>query len=108
MDPIDVVRDGRLDYYDQLADEFPPDILSLFEIQGLGAKKIKALWDSLRVHSITKLERACQSGKVAALPGFGDKTAANILQAIEHHKKHTGEFRIGDVRDFHSLASALT
>ena len=48
-----LVRDGRLEYYDHLADEFPPDILSLFEIQGLGAKKIKVLWDSLRVHSIT-------------------------------------------------------
>ncbi len=92
-----LVRDGKLDYYDQLSDEFPPDILSLFELQGLGAKKIKVLWDSLRIHSITKLERACQSGKVAALPGFGEKTAANILQAIEHHRKHVGEFRIGDV-----------
>lgn len=92
-----LARDGKLEYYDQLADEFPPDILSLFEIQGLGAKKIKVLWDSLQVHSITKLERACKSGKVAALPGFGEKTAANILQAIEHHSKHTGEFRIGDV-----------
>ena len=90
-------RDGRLDYYDHLSDEFPPDILSLFEIQGLGAKKIKALWDSLRIHSITKLERACQSGKVAGLPGFGEKTAANILQAIGHHRKHAGEFRLGDI-----------
>ena len=90
-------RDGRLDYYDHLSDEFPPDILSLFEIQGLGAKKIKALWDSLRIHSITKLERACQSGKVAGLPGFGEKTAANMLQAIGHHRKHAGEFRLGDI-----------
>jgi len=99
-----LVRDGKLEYYDHLSDEFPPDILSLFEIQGLGAKKIKVLWDSLRIHSITKLERACQSGKVAALPGFGEKTAANILQAIEHHRKHVGEFRIGDIT---SLAESL-
>ncbi|TSA30330.1 MAG: DNA polymerase/3'-5' exonuclease PolX [Verrucomicrobiaceae bacterium] len=99
-----LVRDGKLEYYDHLSDEFPPDILSLFEIQGLGAKKIKILWDSLRIHSITKLERACQSGKVAALPGFGEKTATNILQAIEHHRKHVGEFRIGDIT---SLAESL-
>ena len=92
-----LVREGKLEYYDQLSEEFPPDILSLFELQGLGAKKIKVLWDSLQVHSITKLERACKSGKVAALPGFGEKTAANILKAIEHYSKHTGEFRIGDV-----------
>ncbi len=92
-----LVRDGKLEYYDHLADEFPPDILSLFELQGLGAKKIKVLWDSLQVHSITKLERACKSGKVAELPGFGAKTAANILQAIAHNKTHSGQFRIGDV-----------
>lgn len=99
-----LVCDGKLEYYDHLSDEFPPDILSLFEIQGLGAKKIKVLWDSLRIHSITKLERACKTGKVAALPGFGEKTSANILQAIEHHRKHVGEFRIGDIA---SLAESL-
>jgi len=99
-----LVTDGRIDYYDHLREEFPPDILTLFELQGLGAKKIKVLWDALQVHSITKLERACRSGEVAKLPGFGEKTAANILQAIEHHQKHTGEFRIGDVA---SLAESL-
>ena len=92
-----LVRDGKLEYYDNLREEFPPDILSLFDIQGLGAKKIKILWDSLRIHSMTKLERACKDGSVAALAGFGEKTAANILQAIDHHRKHVGEFRIGDV-----------
>lgn len=88
---------GTLEYYNKLREEFPPDILTLFEIQGLGAKKIKTLWDKLGVHSVTKLERACRDGSVAALAGFGEKTAANILKAIEHQKKHAGEFRIGDV-----------
>jgi DNA polymerase (family 10) len=88
---------GRLDYYDNLREEFPPDILTLFEIQGLGAKKIKVLWDTLKVHSVTNLERACKEGSVAALPGFGEKTAANILKGIEHMRSHAGEFRFGDV-----------
>jgi DNA polymerase (family 10) len=88
---------GRLDYYDHLREEFPPDILTLFEVQGLGGKKIKVLWDSLKVHSITSLERACKKGDVAGLPGFGEKTAANILKAIDHMRSHAGEFRYGDV-----------
>ncbi len=92
-----LVRDGRLPYYEELAEEFPPDILSLFDLQGLGAKKIKVLWDALQVHSISKLQRACESGEVAELPGFGEKTAANILKAIAHQAKHQGEFRIGDI-----------
>lgn len=90
-------RTGRLAYYDNLRDEFPPDILSLFELQGLGGKKIKVLWDKLGIASVTKLERACKDGSVASLPGFGEKTAANILKAIEHDRSHAGEFRFGDV-----------
>jgi DNA polymerase (family 10) len=88
---------ARLDYYDNLREEFPPDILTLFEIQGLGAKKIKVLWDTLKVHSVTNLERACKDGLVADLPGFGEKTAANILKGIAHMRSHAGEFRFGDV-----------
>ncbi|MEI8292767.1 MAG: DNA polymerase/3'-5' exonuclease PolX [bacterium] len=93
----ELATQGRLAYYDDLREEFPPDILSLFEIQGLGAKKIKVLWDALKVHSVTKLERACKDGSVAALPGFGEKTAANILKGIAHMRSHAGEFRFGDV-----------
>jgi DNA polymerase (family 10) len=95
---------GRLDYYNDLRDEFPPDILTLFDIQGLGGKKIKVLWDSLKIHSITGLERACKDGRVATLPGFGEKTATNILKAIEHMRSHAGEFRFGDIA---ALAGSL-
>lgn len=92
-----LVTTGKLDYYDTLREEFPPDIFSLFELQGLGAKKIKLLYEQLDIHSITKLERACQDGTVAALPGFGEKTAANILKSIAQHKKSAGQFRLGDI-----------
>jgi DNA polymerase (family 10) len=94
---IELSAHGRLDYYDHLREEFPPDILTLFDIQGLGAKKIKVLWDTLKIHSVTSLERACKNGSVAVLPGFGEKTSANILKGIEHMRSHAGEFRFGDV-----------
>ncbi|MGB7836915.1 MAG: hypothetical protein WBL40_02265, partial [Terrimicrobiaceae bacterium] len=32
-----LIRTGRLEYYEQLRDEFPPEIFVLFELQGLGA-----------------------------------------------------------------------
>ena len=38
-----------------------------------------------------------KAGKVAELPGFGEKTATNILKAIEHMRSHAGEFRYGDI-----------
>lgn len=92
-----LVETGRLPQYDALRESFPPDILSLFELQGLGAKKIKAIHDALGISSLTGLERACADGRIAALPGFGAKTAANILAAIGHRKKNADTFLLGDI-----------
>ena len=99
-----LVQTGRLEYYEKLCEEFPPEIFVLFELQGLGAKKIKTLYETLGVSSITKLERACKEGRVAPLAGFGTKTSENILKAIEQRKKSLGQFRFGDVM---SLAEEL-
>jgi len=91
-------REGRLDYYEELKEEFPADILTLFELQGLGGKKIKALYDALGIASISKLERACKDGAVAGLAGFGAKSAENILLAIEQRKRSSGYFLLNDAR----------
>lgn len=92
-----LVETGSLPQYDELRAEFPPDILTLFELQGLGAKKIKALYEAFGVASITALARACQDGRVAGLPGFGEKSAANILAAIQHRKQNAGVFLLAEV-----------
>ena len=93
----ELVTTGRLEFYEKLRQEFPKDILELFEIPGLGEKKIKALYEELQVASIAKLEEACRNGTVAALPGFGEKTAQKLLAAIEQKKSTADLFRLGDV-----------
>src|SRR5947207_13721859 len=69
---------GKLKYFEELRAEFPAAILELFSISGLGAKKIKALYDKLQISSIEQLLNACQSGRVAKLPGFGETTQEKI------------------------------
>jgi DNA polymerase (family 10) len=93
----ELVSTGRLEYYEALKAEFPPGLFEIFELQGLGPKKIKAMWEQLEVTSVKELEAACQDGRVAGLPGFGKKTADNILAAIAARRKHSGKFRLGDV-----------
>src|SRR3954463_12651158 len=36
---------GELDYLNTLRAEFPPGIFEIFDLQGLGPKKIKILWE---------------------------------------------------------------
>src|ERR1700737_1692048 len=88
---------GSLKYLDELRAEFPAAILQLFSISGLGAKKIKALPEQLQISSIEELRKACESGRVAQLPGFGETTQAKICKAIEERAKHAGTFQFGQI-----------
>ena len=93
----ELVATGQLAYFEILKAEFPPGLFAMFELQGLGPKKIKALWDKLGITTIPELEKACTDGRVAELPGFGKKTADNILAAIQARAKHAGRFRLGSI-----------
>jgi DNA polymerase (family 10) len=93
----ELVTTGRLEFYENLRAEFPPTLFDLFELQGVGAKKIKALYEQLGVTSIPDLEAACKSGRVAALAGFGEKTAAKMLASIEARGRYADTFRLGVV-----------
>jgi DNA polymerase (family 10) len=93
----ELVETGRLEFYEKLRAEFPATLFDLFELQGVGPKKIKALYEHLGVASIPELEAACKDGRVAALAGFGEKTAAKMLAAIEARGKYADTFRLGTV-----------
>jgi DNA polymerase (family X) len=93
----ELAASGTLKYLEELRAEFPPAILQLFSISGLGAKKIKALYEQLHISSIEQLREACESGKVAELPGFGETTQAKICKAIEERTKHSGHFQFGQI-----------
>src|SRR5947208_2056227 len=88
---------GKLKYLEELRSEFPAAILDLFSISGLGAKKIKALYEQLHISSVEQLREACESGRVAQLPGFGETTQAKICAAIEQRAKHSGYFQFGQI-----------
>src|SRR5258708_5555711 len=93
----EMVATGQIEYLNSLKAEFPPTLFDLFDLQGLGPKKIRALWEKLGVTSIAELELACKEGRVAELAGFGKKTAENVLKAIQDRVRNSGIFRLGEI-----------
>jgi len=91
----ELVTTGKLEFYEKLKAEFPATLFDLFELQGLGPKKIKALYEQLKIASIPELEAACKDGRVAGLAGFGDKTALRLLASIEARATYANSFRLG-------------
>ena len=81
-------QDQPLDFYENLKNSVPSDLLELLEIPGLGGKKIHRLHRELGVQTITDLKTVCQNGRLAALKGFGQRTAENLLSGIHHYKSY--------------------
>ncbi len=88
----EAVETGHITYYDELRANTPQVKLDMLRIQGVGPKKINAIYEALHVNSIAELEQACKDDKVAHLPGFGKKTQDKILQGIELLSQHAGRF----------------
>jgi DNA polymerase (family 10) len=88
---------GSLKYLEELTAEFPAGILELFSLPGLGAKKIKALYDKLQISSIEQLQKACENGRVAELPGFGETTQQKLCDIITKRAAHAGSFQLGQI-----------
>ena len=88
---------GSLKYLEELSAEFPSEILELFSLPGLGAKKIKALYDKLQISSIAQLQKACETGRVAELPGFGKTTQQKLCDIIAKRAAHAGSFQFGQI-----------
>ncbi len=88
----ELVNSGHLAFYEELRDTTPPVKLDMLRIQGVGPKKINAIYDQLHVTSLAELEQACRDDRVAHLPGFGKKTQDNILQGLAFLAQHADRF----------------
>ncbi len=75
----------------ELKVQFPPEIYELTRIRGVGAKKIKKLYEELNISSIDELEQACVENKLLKIPGFGEKTQNSILENINQLKTRKGK-----------------
>src|SRR2546423_3604747 len=93
----ELAANGSLKYLEELSAQFAPGILEMFSLPGLGAKKIRALYDQLGISSIEQLQKACEEGRVAELPGFGQTTQQKLCDAIAKRTAHAGAFQFGQV-----------
>jgi len=94
----EIVQTGKAQYHEELCKSIPEGLLTILEIPGLGPKKVKALYQQLKIESIRELEQAAKAEKIQNLAGFGAKTEERILKEIEHFKKSEGHFLLSKAR----------
>jgi DNA polymerase (family 10) len=90
----EIVATGHCALLDRLQTELPPAVTELLKVPGLGPKRVRHLYHDLDVQTVEQLYGAARDGRIRALPGFGEKTELNILQAIEAHADQKGRFKL--------------
>lgn len=94
-----IVRTGRLPQLEEVEARTPGTLADLMKIDGLGPKRVKALYRQLNIRSFEDLARAARSGKIRGLDGFGAKTEAMILQHVEHRRGAVQRMRLAEAED---------
>ena len=105
----EIVDTGKCRALEKLHAELPPAITELLHVPGLGPKRVRMLWHELEVQTLEQLARAARDGRIRELPGFGAKTEANILQAVEAHLSKARRIKLATAAQYAgSLVSWLS
>ena len=91
------IKKGKISYYEELKNRLPVNWEEITGVAGVGPKKAKILYQELGVKNLEDLEVAARSHKISGLPGFGEKSEANIIQGIEFRKRSRGRFLLGEI-----------
>lgn len=89
---IELLDTGRLQVLDELIAATPAGVIELMQIKGLGPKKIHTIWKEMGIQSIGELQYACNENRLTLYKGFGAKTQANVLAAIDFYLASQGHF----------------
>ena len=84
-------KEGYCLHFDEVLKKIPSSVFVLMEIPGIGPKKAFTLVKALKLFDektvVLDLKKACLSGEVAKIEGFGEKSQSQILKAIEIFEK---------------------
>ena len=88
------VDTGEIARVTELRKQFPPPLMEMTRIPGLGPKTVVLLRDQLGIESVDQLRRAIADDAVQGVPGLGRKSQEKISSAIERLGLHGKDRRI--------------
>lgn len=92
--------------HQDLLREFPPTLLDLLRLQGIGPKTVALLYRELQIASLDDLDAGIKAGRLRGLKGMGAKKEQLMLRAIEERRRHAGRHRLVDADEAASTVVA--
>jgi DNA polymerase (family 10) len=78
-----LLQTGEIPSAVKLKAKFPPTLIEVTRVPGLGAKTAKRLYDELGIASMEDLKEAAEAERIREVRGLGPKVEENVLAALE-------------------------
>jgi DNA polymerase (family 10) len=93
---VEICQSGTCQLRVDLLAQFPPTLLDLLRLQGVGPKTAAQLYSQLRIASLADLEAAAKAGRLRDLKGMGAKKEQLVLRALAEQQQHAGRHLLAD------------
>src|SRR4051795_3429077 len=77
-----LLETGSIPAVEKLRAKFPPGLVDITRLPGVGPKRVRKLHDELGIASLEELRAAAESGKLRDVKGFGQKFEDQVLAAF--------------------------
>ena len=105
---VELGATGTIRFHQDLLQEFPPTILDMLHLQGVGPKTVALLYRELGLRTLDDLQSAARDGRLRDLKGMGAKKESQILKALEERARVAGRRLMAEAYDAAgSLVAAL-
>jgi DNA polymerase (family 10) len=79
---VTLLETGTIPSLDRLRAKFPPGLLDMTRLPGLGPKRARRLFDELQIDSLDALRQAAEGERLRGVKGFGPKFEQAVLEAF--------------------------
>jgi DNA polymerase (family 10) len=94
----EIVSTGTCDYLEELRGRYPPRLMDVLAVPGVGIKTARMLYETIEIGSLEELERALDDGRLAAAPRFGKKSLENLRRGLLASKGRQRRWPLGIAR----------
>ncbi len=95
----EIVNTGKLSLLQKVKREIPGDLLDILEVQGLGPKRVKALYEELGIETKSDLQSAIYKKEIREIPGFGRKIEKNIKESLKDEEENNKRTLLKNARN---------
>jgi DNA polymerase (family 10) len=96
----EILETGTVKTLIKLQQRIPKSVTEILKLPNLGPKRVRILYQDLKIKDLQQLSEAARQGRIRTLEGFGEKIEKAILEAVEAQAQKEKRFMIAEASPY--------